>query len=359
MFEYRFFMLESRSYEVVTKLRRSWNFGGVDLVELVFSNYVVELKNAWRGTIANENLIQLLYDSIVMPLSLMDKNDEYITVKKETASRLINRKDNVSPKIRQEVDNPVIQRSIVKYFSDVVIPEIFISGQNELLHKMMILVNGDSDISQAKKTELSDLAQKNTLAEFLANAFLYTIIRDNKIQKKSLDSDDDIENDIQGKNRKKPLSIITPPVKIAEEETPYIAALLDAYGEAESIANFDTEDLETFPKHKNHFIRQRGFYHLAEAVRRGTRDMYSDKDPDQFEVLKDETFEGVVEVWEDSYDNGLDRLRSVLSQAAVIRVDRCWLTRDTDWIGNPQKKGICHFLVNDNRLEGWVVKDED
>lgn len=55
--------------------------------EFVFSSYVIELKNAWRETIANEALIQFLYDSIIMTLSLMDKNGEYITVKKETAKQ--------------------------------------------------------------------------------------------------------------------------------------------------------------------------------------------------------------------------------------------------------------------------------
>ena len=46
-------------------------------------------------------------------------------------------------------------------------------------------------------------------------------------------------------------------------------------------------------------------YFAAEAVRRGTRDIYSDES--QFDVLKAETYEGVKEVWEDEYKNGYAR----------------------------------------------------
>lgn len=35
-------------------------------------------------------------------------------------------------------------------------------------------------------------------------------------------------------------------------------------------------------------------------------------------------------------------------------VDQCWIARDTVWIGNAQKKGVCHVLVNEGKLEGWV-----
>ena len=335
------------------------DIGGVFLVDFVLSAYVTELKNAWRDTIANENLIQLLYDSIIEPLNLTDANGEYITVKKEMASRLMNRHDNVSPRLRKEVDNPAVIKGINVYFEDLIVPELIQNNHDEVLHKMMLLINKDPQISDNKKSEFSVLAQKDTIAQFLASTFLFAITRENKISKsvQSLGKEkEDFEN---GTYRRKPLTSLTPPIKIAEEETPYIVALMQAYGEAEEVDNFSSDMLESFPKHKRHFIKQREYYHLAEAVRRGTRDMYSENDPDQFEVLKDETYEGVIEVWEDSYENGLVRLRNVLKQAGVIRVDKCWLSRDTDWIGNSQKKGVCHFLVNDKRIQGWVNDDED
>ncbi|MCC8066953.1 MAG: hypothetical protein LIO94_07615, partial [Clostridiales bacterium] len=94
-----------------------------------------------------------------------------------------------------------------------------------------------------------------------------------------------------------------------------------------------------------------------EAVRRGTRDIYNNRE-DQCIYLRDEIYEGVKEVWEEQYKDGKTRLRKVMSQACNTNVDGCWLTKETAWIGNPQRKGVCHFLVNEDRLNGWVRDDD-
>ena len=92
------------------------------------------------------------------------------------------------------------------------------------------------------------------------------------------------------------------------------------------------------------------------AVKSGTKDIY--KKEDQFIVLKEETYEGVKEIWRRRAYNGLERLSNVLIRAEEIRSDKCWLFRDTDWIGMIQKKGICHCLVNDGKLKGWTRSDD-
>lgn len=99
-------------------------------------------------------------------------------------------------------------------------------------------------------------------------------------------------------------------------------------------------------------------YYAAESVHRGTRDVFDENEEDQFEVFEEEVYEGVVDTYEDEYDSGMARLREVLKQASQVSVQRSWLSRDTDWIGAAQKKGACHFLVNDGRLEGWVGSDD-
>ena len=140
-------------------------------------------------------------------------------------------------------------------------------------------------------------------------------------------------------------------------EQPYVYALLKAYGDAEHGTEITMELLDSYPKYKRHFQRQRDDYFAAEAVRRGTRDFYSKNDPDQFQVLKDEIYDGIIDIYEEDWDNGLIRVRNVMAQASKVAVSRCWLSRDTDWIGNAQKKGVCHILVNDGRLKGWRRED--
>ncbi|AQU05378.1 hypothetical protein B1778_01170 [Dehalococcoides mccartyi] len=161
------------------------------------------------------------------------------------------------------------------------------------------------------------------------------------------------------KGRFAPLKTITPPHEVAEQEIPYVTELMAAYSEAEGVDSFTKDTLKQHEdKYGEHFKRQRKDFYAAESVRQGTREAYGETDPDQFEVLKEETYDGVVDVWEQDHRNGFVRLTKVLTQAAQIRIDRCWLCRDTDWIGNSQKKGVCHILVNDGKIKGWVKKDD-
>jgi hypothetical protein len=114
--------------------------------------------------------------------------------------------------------------------------------------------------------------------------------------------------------RFKQLKNITPPEEVAEQEILYIKKLMDVYREAEGIAEFSRDTLKQYDsKYGEHFKRQRKDFYAAESVRQGTRETYGETDPDQFEVLKEETYDGVIDVWEQYYSNGLVRLNTVLA----------------------------------------------
>jgi len=232
------------------------------------------------------------------------------------------------------------------------------------LAKLSSTIREDGNIADDTKNAFLAKAQKNTLAVFLADVFLHTLKISNKDsqQKSSGGGQTDSETateltpDVNKKKRFSSLHLLSPPSEVAPQEIPYVTELMAAYGDAEGIAEFSRETLILFPQYSDNFTRQRKDFYAAESVRRGLRDVYDETEPDQFEVLKDETYDGVVDVWEQDYRNGYLRLVQVLAQAVQIRVDRCWLIRDTDWIGNSQKKGVCHVLVNEGRIKGWVKK---
>ena len=228
-------------------------------------------------------------------------------------------------------------------------------SEDDLLQRMTKIINNDGDLADEKKKELLSLGKKNTLAECLASVFLYSLTRDNVIREEA----QKMTYEEKEAYKRRQLQILPTPAEVESHEKTYSDALLEAYGQCEGVKGFNISMLTSYPNHQQHFSEQRGYYFAAEAVRRGTRDIYNDNDPDQFEVLKEETYEGVKEVWEECYKNGLTRLRRVMSQASSTRVDKCWLTRDTDWIGNSQKKGVCHFLINERKLEGWVRDDDE
>ncbi len=320
--------------------------------ELVFATVLSELKKSWGDTIADPDLINLLYDAVAEPVGIHNKNGDPITVTKGTASKIMNRQlgGNPNRSIRSKSADDRVIASIEEYFKKNVVNRLLKGSEDDLIQRLKAIIEEDTGIADAKKQELLSNAQKKTLALFLASVYLYSLSRNNVVTdgngRKPITSTTELE-------------VIPLPTGIIGVEGSYTDALLAAYGQVEGIKNFTADMLDTYPSHKENFINQRKYYFAAEAVRRGTRDLYGTKEKDQFEVLKDEMYEGVVEVWEDEAKNGLARMRRVMAQATKASLDKCRICRDTEWIGNTQRKGVCHFLVGENRLKGWVRDDDE
>lgn len=52
--------------------------------------------------------------------------------------------------------------------------------------------------------------------------------------------------------------------------------------------------------------------------------------------------------------DGYARLNAVLEKVTSTSLDRSILSQMRNLIGNLEKKGICHILVNDGTIESWV-----
>lgn len=56
---------------------------------------------------------------------------------------------------------------------------------------------------------------------------------------------------------------------------------------------------------------------------------------------------------EQDYSTGYKRLVADLQQAAITNTSKSLLDSKLHCIGNCERKGVCHMLVNDRRIE-WV-----
>lgn len=56
--------------------------------------------------------------------------------------------------------------------------------------------------------------------------------------------------------------------------------------------------------------------------------------------------------------NKYDRLKAVLDRITTISLTKSALINVVGLIGNLEKKGICHILVNDEKIKSWVDIDE-
>lgn len=146
------------------------------------------------------------------------------------------------------------------------------------------------------------------------------------------------------------------PVPVPEDideaqEHGYVTALYDAYsddaGHPINKSNCDgiyADDLSD---------RRIDFF-AAESVRRGIDELHSTQLEGQFGVLKSETWNGVKNTYRrvsrDRSMTGYTRMLEVMDKAAEIPVDAYILSVSKYWISSSVKQGVCHFLVNENKM---------
>ena len=144
---------------------------------------------------------------------------------------------------------------------------------------------------------------------------------------------------------------LSPSAEIDPEEMEYVSALLAAYSEELGMIIDTPKALEAYERFFSHFNRQRKDYYSAETIRRFVRDTLISSF--QFDVLKEEIYNGIIDVHEQDYSTGYKRLVADLQQAAITNTSKSLLDSKLHCIGNCERKGVCHMLVNDCRIK-WV-----
>lgn len=143
------------------------------------------------------------------------------------------------------------------------------------------------------------------------------------------------------------------PASPTQDEKIYIEELLNAYGDAEQIYPFTEDDLQSHPEYTEDLSDRRIDYYAAESIRRSVLELKGDNLSDQFDVLKDETLDGVKDTAKRSHPNGYERMLAVMEKAVITPATNYLLSKSPYWISGRIKKGVCHHLVNDGKLK-WI-----
>lgn len=207
---------------------------------------------------------------------------------------------------------------------------------------------------KTKITKTSEIPLHKPLLDYI-NSFDFKIIKTYPIAQIIDEYLDTIYGNIRfgGRRINLPTTLI-PTDTIEMEEMPYISALLEAYSDELKVKIDTTKSLEAYSFYFKHLKRQRKDYYSAETIRRFVRDTLTDSQ--QFDVLKEEIYNGIIDTHEQGYDSGYKRLVEDLKQAAVTNTSKSMLDSKLHCIGNSERKGTCHMLVNDNKLR-WVNKE--
>lgn len=131
-------------------------------------------------------------------------------------------------------------------------------------------------------------------------------------------------------------------------------ALYEVFAEKLNRENFTKDDMPLLNRGmRENFREQREAYYSAVSVERSVRDMFTDGE-DEFQILKDDAWHGIDTTYWKDYPDGYARLNAVLEKVTSTSLDRSILSQMRNLIGNLEKKGICHILVNDGTIESWV-----
>lgn len=158
--------------------------------------------------------------------------------------------------------------------------------------------------------------------------------------------------------------VIELPIKLDEStlytfEKGYISALCDAYADALLLDNVSIEDIPSLPKkYQVNFNQQRKAYLSAESIQRSMRDV-SDDGENQFDILKEDIYDGIRTTYYDDYNSGYQRLLEVLKKVSDIQLTKSKIMLIKNLIGNLERLGIVHILVNDKTIKSWVDPYEE
>lgn len=134
------------------------------------------------------------------------------------------------------------------------------------------------------------------------------------------------------------------------DERRYVDQLIAAYQERHPDDDISRNNVADHATRGGHFKRQRQAFFRAEALRVYARESTPDG---TFDALQGDVHAGVVEHAESDHVDAYTRAQSVLAASANIDLSSHRLIERAD---NEDRKGMCHQLVNDERLS-WVEKE--
>lgn len=151
---------------------------------LTFAKLANELIYATKLT--NEDLVNILLACVYEPLDLKDKNGNPYYAGKGECSYLLKGKRDVKLEIHRGTSKKEVIDHAEAYFESFLISKILPSLLDDFLENMRTIITYDASISEPKKEKLLSIANKGSLANFLANVCLYVISRPNTFQDETM-----------------------------------------------------------------------------------------------------------------------------------------------------------------------------
>jgi len=158
-----------------------------------------------------------------------------------------------------------------------------------------------------------------------------------------------------GGNQKPQRNInLEPPTAVETGEQKYLSKILVAYSQAKKEV-IDIKHLKNYQELEKDFSGRRQEYYSAESLRRCIRDIFTTDN--EFTILKKEMHSGIKDFASFDFKDGLDKLKKTMHESTKVNLSVSIVDNDLHFVGNNDKKGICHHLANDDLLD-WRTDNE-
>lgn len=307
-------------------------------------------------------IAKALFEPVISADGVFNRFGDPYTINSKNSKAWYDQTDDIPENIKIAAGRQDIADHIGDYFISKILGIVTNANKEPEMYSRMIALIRDSDLHPDVQKELLDYYQDDTREEFLGRAFLYALVGDNTKKPTEIE-DEPVESDIKAftelikKSHKKPKRM-QPPDEVEEHELGYVSELYRVYGELTGEEYVRPEDLDCHPKYRRNFDRQRKDYYAAETIHHELRDTIRLDETEGFDLLKDEVYDGVITTRDRDYDTGFSRMTAVMEHATEIPLSHNLQDRTLDWVGPGEKKGVCHMLVNDDRLR-WMEDDDD
>lgn len=330
------------------------------VIEYNYGNFI----RAFEKGVANPdmtNLAKTLFKPVVDAYGVKNQNKNLYTIDSKVAKKWYDYSANIPEKIREAISNDYVIKDTIKYFEEEIDGVYVHTLKQAAMYEALIPLIQESNLATAVKKELLELLAEGKNGEFLAKAFLHSLLGNNQ-RKPSEHISQAIDDDLAQfhsliRKCKKPKAL-TPPKEIADKEFKYVNELYRVYSDFDGETYVQQSDIESNRNWKRDFDRHRVDFYKAETIRMELRDTIRLDEEEGFELLKDEMYDGVITTRDKSYDKAYNRLTAVMEQATNVQISQNLKRRLLDWVGPGEKKGVCHMLVNDDRLS-WMEEEDD
>ena len=303
---------------------------------------------------------KLLFTPLFAPHTIV--NDEGVPFEADDstyAARWAHGYIPIHKNIKKAADKKETLEMYVDYFTNTIVPnELSETTMDEMLEAMVDLVN-NCNLPPNKKKQFLKYYNNGEIGEFLARIFQRALLGENHVASEK-DKISAADSNVEAMNefaelvvKKKPELFF--PHNIRDHEI-YVNQLYAAYEKKTGKKVRKRNDVSR-AGYTEHFDTQRKWYYYAETIRREIRDSMKIEDGDCFKDLKNEVEAGIYHASHKTYADPVERIDKVTERACDVNVSPNTQRELYNWIGPPELMGVCHMLVNDERLK-WV-EDEN